>query len=124
MKFIALHSDTVDMKLVSDYVIDIGMTYIARDIEELYEKVKESIETVNFYKILFVYPSKEPSEVFKLIKDIRKMEENLENKIHIVLFVDSKKGVHLLNTISMSNESFLDKNIVKRRLLEVIEGIE
>ncbi len=123
MKFIALHSDELDMVEIANCVEDEGSVYIAENIEEVYSMLKESGKSANYYKALFIYPANESKDAFELIKKIRKYEEGFEKRIHIIIFVDSERGVHLLKKFCTSNETFVYKKVVKRKLVEIVEGL-
>ncbi len=120
MEFIALHSDEMDMNEVAVCLENIGTLYIAKSEDELYEKVKESIENVNFYKALFIYPNKNSKSGFELIKKIRRLEKGFDHNIQAIIFIDSEIGVHLLTKASLSTETFIHNKIIKRKILEAI----
>ncbi len=123
MNFIVLNSPELDMKKIDETIGQGNDIYIAETIDELLEKIKVSIDTVNYYKALFIYPGNKSKEAFQVIKDIRKMEQGLESHIHIVIFVDTEKGVRLLEKFSMPTETFIHKTIIKRKLIEVIDKL-
>ncbi len=123
MKFIVLHSDELDMLEIANYVKDEGIVDVAESFEDVYNKIKESVATNNYYTALFIYPSKRSHEAFELIKKIRMIEEGLGAGVHIIVFVDSERGVHLLSKFATPLESFVYKKVVKRKLVEIVESL-
>ncbi len=97
--------------------------YIFDTAEEILGKIKQSIVDVDYFKALFIYPGNNSREAFQIIKDIRKMEQRIDSHIHVVVFVDSERGVRLLEKFSMPTETFVHKTIVKRKLIEVIDKL-
>lgn len=120
MEFIALQSDELDMNYVSSCLENIGNMYIAENENELIEKIKTSIENVQFYKALFIYPSKNSKSTFEIIKEIRKLEKNIEYSTQVIIFTDNDKGIHLLSKLSYSSEKFISSKLVKRKILEAV----
>lgn len=121
MEFIALHSDEIDMNEVSDCLANIGGLYIAKDEDELLDKIVESIEMVQFYKSLFIYPSKNSMPAFSLIKKIRELEKNIDYNMQAVIFTDCEIGIHLLSKLSFPTETFISSDISKIKILEAIK---
>ncbi len=121
MNFIALHSDELDMKELKECLEEIGDLYIAQTYEELIYKVEQSIDFANYYKALFIYPASDSKNCFDVIKKIRSMDKDFENRLQIIIFSNCEQGVHLLDKISPSSETFISSKFAKRRILELIE---
>ncbi len=123
MNFIALNSPELDMKRINEAIGYGNNIDITETVEELLDKVKESIDTVNFYKAMFIYPGNNSKEAFQIIKDIREMEQGIDNHIHVIIFVNNEKGVRLLEKFSLPTETFVHKTIIKRKLIEIIDKL-
>ncbi len=123
MRFIALHSEQLDMQDVSDCIEEKEVFEISYSEEDLLESIKKSILTSNYYKVLFIYPSNNSKSAFELIRKVREAENDLESRLHIIVFSNSEKGVYFLNKLALTNETFVYKKIGKRRILEIIESL-
>lgn len=122
MKFIALNSDELDMNIISEYMESIGHTTVVSDESELLNSICESINNSEYYNAVFICPSTKTDDSFDVIKEIRVLENNIGRHVVVVIFMECEAGIYLLEKFSSPLETFVPKNIVKRKLIEIIES--
>ncbi len=119
MRFIALKNKDVDMGLIPIALREYGFCDVAEDENELIVKVKNSLNSADIYKGIFLYPGKDKADGFQTLKKIRGLEAGRISNILVVFLCDEKDSINFFNILSSETESFISSKIVKREILEL-----